>query len=181
MRWLSVIAVLALLSGCATLSEGDCATGDWREIGRNDGLHGLQRSQLAKHQEACAEYGVRPDVRAYDAGRRSGLRAYCTPDKGFLEGREGRTYRGVCTPPDERGFLDAYREGKIIYAAREALKDVDQDITRKENLIKDDDTGTDERSRLRRELRKLRHDRSRLQRDLDRDEQHYGRYYRGAY
>lgn len=61
-RWLVAIAVLALLSGCATLSEGDCATGDWREIGRNDGLHGLRRSQLAKHQDACAKFGVQPDA-----------------------------------------------------------------------------------------------------------------------
>lgn len=117
-------------------------------------------------------------MRAYDAGRSSGLRAYCTPDKGFLEGREGRTYRAVCSPPAERAFLDAYRDGKIIHAAREAVKDADRDIARNEKLIKDDDTSAYERSRLRRELRKLRQDRNRLQRDLDRDEQHYRRYYR---
>lgn len=168
-------AMLALVgvSGCATLSQGQCQTGDWREIGRQDGMHGLTRAQLFKHQEACAEYGVRPDAAAYDAGRTQGLRRYCTPRQGFIEGRDGRKYRGVCPAPVERTFLSQYQHGTRIHDARQALADIERDIRAKDKQLDDKDTTAAERERLRKNLRALRRDQRYQERELHRLQQMY--------
>lgn len=165
--------LLASVSGCATLSQGQCVTGDWREIWRQDGIHGLQRAQLFKHQEACAEYGVSANPAACDAGRAQGLRSYCTPRQGFVEGRDGRQYGGVCPAPVERAFLNEYRHGALIYAARGALADIERDIRVRDKQLDDKDTTTAERQRLREDLRALRRDQRYQERELRRLQQRY--------
>lgn len=150
-------------------------TGDWQEIGRQDGNHGLQRARLFKHQEACEEYGVRPDAAAYDAGRAQGLRNYCTPRQGFIEGRDGRKYRGVCPAPAERAFLSEYRHGTLIYDARAALADIERDLRAKDKQLDDKDTTAAERKRLRQDMRALRREQHHRERELFRLQRHYGR------
>lgn len=169
-RLLAAFAIVSALSGCTTLSQGECLTGDWYTVGRDDGSRGLQRSRLFEHHKACAEYGVRPDPVAYDAGRQAGLLRYCTPDRGFNEGRDGDAYRNVCPLETERGFLAGYRSGKIIHDAEEALDDVEREISSREYKLDDDDEELtkDERARLVRELRDLERERRFRARELDR-------------
>lgn len=66
------------LAGCATLSKDQCLMGDWYDIGIQDGAEGYSPSRLAQHQEACAEFRVRPDRGAYQAGWDRGIGEYCT-------------------------------------------------------------------------------------------------------
>lgn len=146
-------------------------TGNWHDIGRQDGSRGLTHAQLFKHQQACAEYGVRPDAAAYDAGRAQGLRNYCTPRQGFIEGRDGRNYRGVCAAPVERAFLGAYQHGKRIHDAHAALADTERNIKSKNKQIEDKDTSAAERERLRKELRGLHRDQRQQQHELRRLQQ----------
>lgn len=167
-RLLAAFAIVAALSGCTTLSQGECLTGDWYTVGRDDGSRGLQRSRLFEHHKACAEYGVRPDPVAYDAGREDGLLRYCTPRKGFTEGRDGHPYRNVCPLQTERDFLAGYRSGKIIHDAQEALDDVKRDIDSKEHKLDDEDTTDKERDRLVKELHQLRRHYTYLERELNR-------------
>lgn len=155
-RYLGLFVLPLLLAGCTTLSEGQCMAGDWYAIGQRDGMHGLERARLFKHGEACAQYGTQPDVRAYDAGRREGLTHYCTPRQGFVEGKEGRSYRGVCPAVVERGFMAAFDDGRAIHDAREALEDVEREMHAKQDRLDDKDTTDKERELLRRDLRRLR-------------------------
>jgi hypothetical protein len=162
-------AVLALLgSGCATLSEGECYTADWYQLGRIDGQRGYERSRLYEHQKACAEYGIRPDATAYYRGRQVGLAAYCTPRNGYEEGREGKTYRGVCPPKYERRFLSAYRDGKLVHEVVEDIEDVERDIDREESILDDKDSSSKAREDARHELRSLYDQLRRLNRELNR-------------
>lgn len=165
--WLLLAVVLAM-TGCATLSEGQCVSGDWYEIGHRDGLRGQERSRLFNHSEACAQYGTQPDVRAYDAGRRAGLTRYCTPQQGFTEGREGRSYRGVCSLPAERDFLAAFEDGRNIHLAEERVERIERDLRRTEKQLDDEKLTTKERKRLHDELHSLRNDHRQARRDLDR-------------
>src|SRR5690625_7945360 len=71
------------VSACATLSEGECLTADWYEIGQQDGRSGHERSRLHDHRKACAKHAVTPDETAYFAARDDGLRLYCTRERGF--------------------------------------------------------------------------------------------------
>src|SRR3546814_17481175 len=88
-----VIAGLALLqAGCATMNQDECLSGDWGLVGYQDGTNGYPLSYMDKHAKACAAYGVRPDAATYMAARERGLFEYCTPPRGFREGRMGSKY-----------------------------------------------------------------------------------------
>ncbi|MBU2874547.1 DUF2799 domain-containing protein [Marinobacter salexigens] len=165
--------LFAGFSGCATLSEGECKTADWQEIGRKDGSKGYTRARLHKHYEACAEYKVEPQADRYYAGRDAGLKQYCTPRKGFDEGREGNRYRGVCPPDLERGFLAEFSKGEMIHEIDTNIETVERDISRKEQLLSDDDTSSKERLEINRELRELYDKLRELNRDLFRLERLY--------
>lgn len=144
----------AILTGCATLSEGECNTADWFAIGRHDGGNGQARSRLYDHRKACAEYGISPDSTAYSAGRNAGLARYCTPRNGFNEGREGKTYRNVCPVNSEPGFLAEYRRGTAIHEVEEEIKTVERAIVRRESQLDDDDTTAKQADALREALRR---------------------------
>ena len=55
-----IVCVVSLLglSGCATMSAEECATGDWHMIGFEDGSMGYTVDRLGQHRKACAKYGV---------------------------------------------------------------------------------------------------------------------------
>ena len=52
------------------------------------------------------------DIEAYEAGRAEGLREYCTVENGYQVARQGRSYRDVCPPDLETGFLQGYEQGR---------------------------------------------------------------------
>lgn len=73
MRLLLSAAVLAVLSGCATLNEEQCRGQDWRGIGQKDGLEGQPPERLEAHAKACSKFAVLPDPVAWERGRAEGL------------------------------------------------------------------------------------------------------------
>lgn len=174
---LLVLSLLSagVLSGCATLSEGECRTADWHQIGRQDGSSGFTRARLHKHREACAEYGVRPQPNRYYDGREVGLKRYCTPRKGFDEGREGHPYRDVCPVQLEPAFLAEYRKGEALHEVDSDIDSVESDIDRKERQLDSDDTSRRERHALREELRDLYHELRYLNREMARMQRRYTR------
>ena len=163
-------------SGCATLSEGECYTADWYQLGRMDGQQGYERSRLYDHHKACAEYGIRPDATAYYQGRQVGLATYCTPANGYDEGRAGHSYRGVCPTKYERRFLAAYRDGKLVHEVEEDIEAVERDIDREERVLDDDESSIEARQDARRELRSLYDQMRRLHWELSRLKRSMPRY-----
>lgn len=178
--WRCCIAIMAVLpvalTGCATLSEGECRTADWYQIGLQDGGDGYTRARLHKHSEACSAYGVRPNPERYYAGRQKGLERYCTPRNGFIVGREGKPYRDVCPPGTQGAFLDEYRAGYTMHEVDQRIDAVERDIDRTERRLEADDTPHRERRRLHDDLRdlydELRHRHRELDR-LQRNREHY--------
>ena len=45
---------LLLLAGCASLSEGDCRSASWEDIGYRDGVKGTGPDRAQDHASACA-------------------------------------------------------------------------------------------------------------------------------
>ena len=125
MRSLLLIPLFAAglaLTGCATISQEACLQGDWTGIGFKDGQAGRPQSRLDDHAKACAKTGVSPDPAPYFAARAQGLRLYCTPDRGFHEGRQGHSYAGVCPEPAAGDFLVAYADGRLLHDAETRLR-----------------------------------------------------------
>ena len=123
-RVAGLLLALSIGGGCATMSESECMTADWREIGRNDGLEGKRQNELARHHEACGRYGITPDQDSYTEGRKLGLAVYCTQDSGYWEGRNGSGYQRVCPGNLEPSFLDGYRAGQAVYNAIETVRSI---------------------------------------------------------
>lgn len=130
-------ALLSLQAGCASMTEGECLTGDWTRVGYHDGAAGYPPSRLAEHRQACAAYGVFPDANAYMAGRERGLDVYCTPYRGFEAGRQDREYHGVCPPRLADGFLAGYDDGLRVHAAVEHRDAVRSELYRFNDRIED--------------------------------------------
>lgn len=150
----TALAAIALLSGCASMSEQECLSADWHDRGMRDGHNGQPRHYVEAHREACAKVGVVPDELAYRTGHAVGIRQYCTPENGGRVGRRGSTYRQACPAELEGAFLDRYRAGYRVYEAEQRVRSIDSDIQHKERAL-DKEKNEDKRRRLRRDLRDL--------------------------
>jgi hypothetical protein len=170
--WPTIALVLAALSlsACGSLSERECRDQDWYSIGLDDGYHGAPASQVASHREACAAYGIEPDVEQYEAGRRDGLAHYCTVQRGFEVGSKGLPYGGGCPEGSAREFLRGHSLGRRFYAVDEELERINNEL--RMYGVQRDTTGLDEGqlSHLDTRVRDLELERSRLEaerRDLE--------------
>jgi len=136
----SLVAVLILISGCATgLSKEECQTADWRTIGYEDGVQGRSESRISAHRKACAEYGVALQLEDYRHGREEGIARYCQPGNGYHQGRSGRKYAGVCPAVLEPAFLQAYRDGRSLYELEADIRQLSKKLTYQRNRLADID------------------------------------------
>lgn len=129
------IGISIFTSSCSTLNKEECKTANWKTIGYEDGTKGYPASRIGQHRSACAEYGVRPNLDAYTAGRNQGLIHYCVPNIGYKKGLYGHSYNGVCTNHSEKIFLDAYNYGIKIYKQKVILSKMKDDYLNNENYI----------------------------------------------
>lgn len=143
------------VSGCASLSEGECREADWYEIGLHDGQDGQPRSMLDDHRKACAKHGIVPTTEAWYLGREVGLMDYCTPNTGFQQGRKGIAYRRVCPPDTEQEFLEAHEWGLEIHKAEAAIDETRENLERREIELRKAGDDKPLRKKLYREIRLL--------------------------
>lgn len=117
-----------LVTGCATMSPEECAVADWQQLGERDARSGKSPDYFARRAKDCAEAGFESDRHAWQRGWDRGIVDYCTPRRGFNEGREGAGYQHICPGELEPGFLDGYETGRAIHRAEEAIEDTERKI-----------------------------------------------------
>lgn len=115
---LGMLAGLALLAGCSSMSANQCMATDWRTVGYEDGVVGYSGDRVGQYRKACTKHGVTPDLNAYQSGRDQGLRDFCKPLNGFRTGARGRGYNGVCPADLDADFLEAYESGRQLHNLR---------------------------------------------------------------
>jgi hypothetical protein len=120
-RIVSAMLLTIALSGCGGMSASECELADWRAVGYEDGSRGRSTSAFGQHRKACAKHEVAANFDDYQAGRQSGLREYCKPERGYQEGARGAQYHGVCPAELEPDFYDAFVEGQILYNLESAV------------------------------------------------------------
>ncbi len=108
---ISMIAVMLMVAGCASVSKEDCLLTDWYEVGRMDGRQGRSRIAFQGRAKACLEHGISADRQAYYKGHDLGLKYYCTEQKGFELGQKGLPYNSVCPLQLEPDFRAGYDKG----------------------------------------------------------------------
>jgi hypothetical protein len=97
------------------MSKNECLTVDWRTVGYEDGAAGRSGNAIGRYRAACADYGVAPNLDAYQTGRSEGLREYCRPETGFRVGESGGEYAGLCPADLAPAFTAAYESGRELH------------------------------------------------------------------
>ncbi len=186
--WL-LLATLCL-TGCKSLSHaidgeigrirnpavsGDpCGHADWFEVGRVDGLSGIQIEQSA-YIGRCEAQGMKVDRELYLAGWQRGLLDYCTPERGFDAGRSGQFYQGICPSHVEAQFLKRFEIGHKVAALEKEnsaierrvdsmlreLERLDRQLPSTQPSILNDALNTTSKSNVQNELQALRDARAR--------------------
>ena len=183
-----IIAALLLMAGCATLSKDECLNADWQIIGFEDASAGYAMDRIGQHRKACASVMVVPDMARYEEGHRKGARQYCTRERGYSEGLNGKSYNGICPLDLVDTFMQAYRDGQERYQFQKHLSDmaatmvsikhrieeIDADIAYHEGEIISEQSRSESRAEHLKIIRELRYELSDLQIELvNLEEQHY--------
>ena len=157
-----ILAAVAVLTGCNSMSAQECLSTDWRTVGYEDGVNGFAGDRIGRYRNACSEHGVTPDLSRYQSGRDEGLREFCKPANGFRVGARGAGYGGVCPADLDESFVDAYQSGRQLYtlrsrvgsaqselySMRSELDQIDRDLVTVAARIVDPTLTTEERAQL---------------------------------
>ena len=136
MGLLVALGAVLLTGGCAAMSETQCMNADWRLVGEQDGRAGRAQTRLSEYFKTCAQYGITPDRDEYTTGYEFGLTFYCTEHNGYLEGRSGRLYQGVCPAGQEGYFLGGYSLGDSVRRGAYKVERIQRRILDAEDEIK---------------------------------------------
>lgn len=146
----SLVVLLSVgLASCATLDKEDCLSADWQLIGFNDGAAGYETKRLAQHREACAEYGVVPQIDDYLQGYDRGARRYCTAINGYDTARAGQAFSPVCSGDLRPAFAYGFERGMEAHRQVERLADVKDQLSDLKSAQRAD---TRERNQLKEQL-----------------------------
>lgn len=170
-RFFSLIPVALfglLLGGCATqMSQTECLSADWFTIGLEDGTRGKSMSRLGHHRSQCGEFGVTPDVHAYQQGRFEGLDYFCTLPNGLEVGKRGQAYENVCPSEMQYYFLTGYRLGREMHRVNTDIRRNRTQVSSIEEELASDEVTSERRAELRYQLRTLEQDFGRMQSRLE--------------
>lgn len=167
---LLTLPLLILLNACATLSEKECRTADWRQLGVADGQKGYPDNRLESHREACKDFGILPDTKLYLDGRNAGLATYCQPDNAFRLGMNGESYKGVCPPEVDMAFRRNNEAALAVHRSKKQLENINSQLSDKERALKKNGLADANKTRLHNDIKELEKQRERARQDL-RDQQ----------
>jgi hypothetical protein len=118
------------------MNKEECQTADWRTVGFHDAAAGRTADTINDHRQACAEYGVAPNLDRYLEGRKAGLKEYCRASRGYQEGLSGHEYGGVCPSNLEKDFKAGYEAGRRIFAIEDQARDQERALRDRERQLK---------------------------------------------
>ncbi len=124
----STVAACLALGGCASAPKLDaeqCAAIDWRALGERDGRAGLAMTALNDEITQCKPFAITPDMAAYEAGRDTGLQAYCQPGVIIDAAIRNAGDPFVCEPMSEQ-VRAAFEQGRETRAAVQRYQQVKQ-------------------------------------------------------
>ncbi len=113
-----ILASLLVGSSCGTVEitekKFSCNQLDWFEIGRSDGLLGMNSMAYENKKTNCEGF-TNQEHEKYVNGWYSGVDQFCTTQQGFAFGRTGGKYSNICPTAKEPSFLKSYRKGLKVF------------------------------------------------------------------
>ena len=111
---------VAVLTACVPhLTEQQCKTINWYDMGFNDSSQGQVQRNLARDITDCAKFGADVNTRAYARGWQAGTREYCRPANAFRLGVDGENYTPICPLDMAQQFDQQWRQGLRKYCIPE--------------------------------------------------------------
>jgi hypothetical protein len=160
------------------MSAEECQAADWRQLGYSDAAQS-GGDNFTNRAASCSKKGFTADAGAYRTGFDLGMRAFCTPERGFSTARYGNSFNGQCPADLADGFNQGYADGQRAHDALGAVEDARNRIAEAENRrdridhdIRDRQhdlsaaTTDEERARIQRNIDDLRRDRRDANEDL---------------
>lgn len=112
---LPVLAIASLSSCMPHLSQQQCQTMNWHQVGYGDGSQGSFQRNLNPAIADCAKFQLTVNTDAYAKGWRAGTRSYCNPNRAYQLGSNGITYNPVCPSDLSGAFSNAWHRGLRRY------------------------------------------------------------------
>jgi hypothetical protein len=148
-KFLATLAVLASLTGCASLSKSECLSANWEDVGIRDGASGRPEEYLIQHSKACAKVAVVPDRGAWLHGREQGLERFCVPYRAYQLGEYGGGFdAAICRNYDQDRLIGAYEKGRDVNRLAGELASIDGEIAQIHDRLDDEDVDKKERVTL---------------------------------
>jgi hypothetical protein len=158
MQLILLVTVAIIISGCATLDQGQCVTANWYDMGYQDGSAGKSKDGVADYANDCAEYGVKVDATAYRDGWSKGIPQYCTANNGYRVGSYGNYYENSCTGSLKDAFYSAYLLGSAVFDAQSRVDRLQEEVDELGDKASKNDISDERRAQLRRDRKKRKDD-----------------------
>ena len=111
-----VMGSSALLIGCVPhLTQEQCQTINWYQMGLNDGMHGQFQRSLQREIKDCAKFKIEVKTNRYHKGWLAGARKFCRPGTAYQLGVDGQTYNPICPADLANRFERSWRRGLKKY------------------------------------------------------------------
>lgn len=147
-----IFMIMTTLAACTSTpqrKESACAGIDWWEMGRTDGVAGLELEKgLSEHRHQCAGSAHPIALDLYENGRDAGLVDYCSPQQGLAAGHSGSTYGNVCPTYLEEAFLFQYKIGKRLFDLETEDHELESRIENLMALLAKSNSGTALRAQI---------------------------------
>jgi hypothetical protein len=72
----AAVLLVVFLNACASLSESECRSTNWYQLGKRDGEIYGSRGMIDQYTHRCATFGLKPDADAYNLGWDDGNMEY---------------------------------------------------------------------------------------------------------
>ena len=115
------IVCILLLSGCVPhLTQQQCLTTNWYQMGFGDGSSGKPQRSLQRDIQDCLKFKIPVDTAAYAKGYGAGVKQFCTPgyELGLQDGQAGKPLsvilqrQTLCTQNGDTLNLIRYKQGR---------------------------------------------------------------------
>jgi hypothetical protein len=151
------VILMALLSGCQTMTPTECKMTNWGERGQQDAFAG-QAERILTYADDCASQQVplqQIHIAAYRSGYQQGLGYYCQPQRIIEQALDGKGSVEICPIASQQTLRPLYQTAKRVYDARQDLKQLNQEQQRLEQELNNPKTSDVRRQEIRQRLRKL--------------------------
>lgn len=162
----TLVALTLTLNGCATYSTDECASGDWKKIGLQDGRDGHAQERFDRHGKACSLDRTEESRARYMAGRQKGLALYCTAVRGYREAALGQKYYGVCPPETAPLFSKGFQLGSRINQLEKQISEANNAYFTVSRKLQNSSLPETQREGLQREQARRQGDEQRLRTQL---------------